>query len=151
MNQSGRMLIAVAGPYSAATAEARQRNLDAMNAAAAQMFRLGHIPVIGVNAALPVVDQLDPAERYENIMAISLAVVEKCDAILMIGESPGANRERDLMQQLGRPVYTSLSEVPILKRPFVDQRTLKATAPLHRQETARGNLRLQIAPVVSSL
>lgn len=112
MNQTGRMLIAVAGPYSAATAEARQRHLDSMNAAAADVFRLGHIPVIGVNAALPVVDQLDPADRNENIMAISLALVEKCDAILMIGESPGANRERDLIRQLNRPVFTGVEDIP---------------------------------------
>lgn len=106
------MLIAVAGPYSAATPEQRQRNLDALNLAAAEVFKRGHIPVIGVNAALPVAERLDPANRYENIMAISLAVVEKCDAILIIGESPGANRERDLIQSLGRPVFKSISEVP---------------------------------------
>jgi len=44
------MLIAVAGPYSADTPEQRQRNLDAMNEAAASVMKLGHIPVIGVNA-----------------------------------------------------------------------------------------------------
>ena len=47
------MLIAVAGPYSADTLEQRQRNLDAMNEAAAGVMNRGHIPVIGVNAALP--------------------------------------------------------------------------------------------------
>ena len=45
------MLIAVAGPYSADTPEQRQRNLDLMNDAAVDVVKLGHIPVIGVNAA----------------------------------------------------------------------------------------------------
>ena len=108
------MLIAVAGPYSAETTDARQRNLDAMNRAAAEVYQLGHVPVIGVNAALPVVEFLAVSEQdhYEAIMAISLAVVDKCDGILMIGESPGANRERDLIRAKGLPVYSSISELP---------------------------------------
>ena len=109
------MLIAVAGPYSADTLEERQGNLAAMNEAAAGVMRLGHIPVIGVNAALPVVECLGTdSNQYESIMAISLALVDKCDAILVIGESPGVNRERDLVQSKGRPVYWTLSEIPTL-------------------------------------
>ena len=108
------MLIAVAGPYSADTLEQRQRNLDAMNEAAAGVMNRGHIPVIGVNAALPVVECLGPdANRYESIMAISLALVDKCDAILIIGESAGVNRERDLIRSKGLAVYCDLSEIPI--------------------------------------
>lgn len=108
------MLIAVAGPYSAETTEARQRNLDAMNRAAAEVLKLGHVPVIGVNVALPVVEFLATEhDRYEAIMTISLAVVDKCDAILVIGESPGVNRERDLIRAKGLPVYNSLGEIPL--------------------------------------
>ena len=51
------MLIAVAGPYSAETAEQRQKNLEALNKAAAAVMKRGHIPVIGVNA-LPVLEWL---------------------------------------------------------------------------------------------
>jgi hypothetical protein len=106
------MLIAVAGPYSAPTPEKRQRNLDAMNDAAAAVYRRGHVPVIGVNAALPVLDSLDSEDEYEVIMKISLGVVERCDALLLIGESPGANRERDLVLSKGLPVYYSIDEIP---------------------------------------
>ena len=107
------MLIAVAGPYSAPTEAARQRNLAAMNRAAAEVYNLGHIPVIGVNAALPVVDFLGVSEpeRYEAIMAISLGIVDKCDAILIIGESPGVTRECDLVRAKRLPVYNSISEI----------------------------------------
>ena len=93
------MLIAVAGPYSAETPEQRQKNLEALNKAAAAVMKRGHIPVIGVNAALPVLEWLDPeVDRYEAIMTISLALVDKCDAILVIGESRGVKRERDLIR-----------------------------------------------------
>jgi hypothetical protein len=79
------MLIAVAGPYSSNTPEQRQRNLDAMNEAAARVMELGHTPVIGVNAALPVVECLGRPDtnHYEATMTISLALVDKCDAILV--------------------------------------------------------------------
>ena len=107
------MLIAVAGPYSADTPEQRQRNLDAMNEAAASVMKLGHIPVIGVNAALPVVECLgSEANRYEAIMATSLALVDKCDAILVIGESAGVNRERDLVKAKGLPIYWDVNDIP---------------------------------------
>ncbi len=111
------MMIAVAGPYSAPTAVQRQQNLDAMNRAAAELMRRGHIPVIGVNAALPVVEMLDSDDRYEAIMAISLAVVGCCDAILVIGDSPGVERERALFVAQGRPVYLSLKDVPEVPDP----------------------------------
>src|ERR1700694_6339640 len=107
------MLIAVAGPYSADTPEQRQRNLSARTEAAPAVMNRGHIPVIGVNAALPVVECLGPdANQYEAIMAISLALVDKCEAILIIGESAGVNRERDLGRSKGLPVYWNLNEIP---------------------------------------
>lgn len=108
------MLIAIAGPYSAQTIEQRQHNLEAMNKVAAGVMMRGHIPVIGVNAALPVVEWLGAeADRYEAMMAISLALVDKCEAILIIGESPGANRERDLVSSKGLPVYRDISDIPV--------------------------------------
>ena len=78
-----------------------------MNAAAAEGARRSHVPMLGVNVAA-----LDPVDVYAAIMAISLAAVDRCDAILVIGESPGANRERDLVAAKGLPVYRSIEEVP---------------------------------------
>jgi Domain of unknown function (DUF4406) len=107
------VLIAVAGPYSAETSEECQHNLEVMNKAAARVLKLGHIPVIGVNAALPVVECLGlDANRYEAIMTISLALVDKCDAILVLGESAGANRERELVKRKGLPVFWDVNDIP---------------------------------------
>ena len=106
------MLVAIAGPYSAPTPEQRMANLEAMNLAAVGVARRGHIPVIGVNAALAVVEALDPADVYAAMMAISLALVDRCDAILLIGESAGANREQDLVAAKNLPVYRKLEDVP---------------------------------------
>ncbi|RYZ48119.1 MAG: hypothetical protein EOP49_19485 [Sphingobacteriales bacterium] len=106
------MIIGVAGPYSAATAAERQQNLDRLNEAAAALLRLSHIPLIGMNAALPVVAGMQEGdERYKAIMDISMAVIDRCEALLLLAESPGANRERDLVLSKGLPVFTSIKEV----------------------------------------
>jgi hypothetical protein len=107
------MIIGVAGPYSAPTAEERQQNLDRMNEAAALLLAKGHIPLIGMNAALPVVDRArHKHDRYQAIMDISLAVIDTCEALLLLDESPGANRERDLVQSKGLPVFRTVDEIP---------------------------------------
>lgn len=105
------MIIGVAGPYSAPTAEERQQNLDRLNDAAARLLEMGHIPLIGMNAALPVVERSGIADKYNGIMEISLALIGACDALLLLAESPGANRERDLILSMGKPVFHSLDEV----------------------------------------
>jgi hypothetical protein len=106
------MIIAVAGPYSAPSETERKKNLDAMNAAAARLLEMGHTPLIGVNAALPVLEKSSVADPYEAIMAISMAVVSAADAILLIGESPGANREKNFLESRGKKVFRSLDEIP---------------------------------------
>ena len=106
------MLICVAGPYSAPTAEQRAANLAAMNQAAAALKRLGHDPMIGVNAALQVLDAAGFAYDHPWMMEISLALAGRCDAGLRIGRSPGADREMNLLASLGRPVFGSIEAVP---------------------------------------
>ncbi|MEM8791914.1 MAG: hypothetical protein AAGE80_09850 [Pseudomonadota bacterium] len=107
--------IMVAGPYRAGAAggEDRARNLRAMNEAALAVFAKGHVPVIGVNMALPMIEAAG-AERYDELMMpVSLALAERCDAILRIGgPSGGADREVELMRAQGKPVYSDLTEVP---------------------------------------
>lgn len=118
------MIIGVAGPYSAPTAAERQANLDAMNAAAARLLERGHVPLIGMNAALPVLDQADVEDAYAATMAISLAVIGACEGLLLLAESPGATKERDLVLGKGLPVYRRIEDVPsaapkpLGRRPF---------------------------------
>lgn len=109
------MIIAVAGPYSAPTSEQRAQNLQRLNTVAAQVWARGHIPVIGINAALPVLAEATDEwqDPYEASMAISLAAISGCEALLLVAESPGALRERDVFLQRGLPVYRHLDELPV--------------------------------------
>lgn len=106
------MIIAVAGKYSAETESERQANFDAMNEAAARLLEIGHTPLIGVNAALPVVERARVADKYEAIMQISMAVVSVADAILVISNSRGVDRERDFFLANGKPVFYSIEVIP---------------------------------------
>lgn len=106
------MIIAVAGPYSAPTETERLRNLQALNRTAARLLEMGHTPLVGVNAALPVLENYHGEDRYEAIMRISMALVDACGALLLTGESAGANRERDLILSKGLPVYYRVEDVP---------------------------------------
>lgn len=106
------MILGIAGPYSAANEEQRKANLERLNKAAAEVLKKGHVPLIGVNAALPIVAFLPDAERYEAIMKISMAMMDTCDALLFLAESAGAKRERDLFLAKRLPIYYSIEEVP---------------------------------------
>lgn len=106
------LLVLVAGPYSAPSAEGRAANLAALHRAAAEVARRGHLPVIGVDAALPVLEALGRPHTDPLMMAISLALAARCDGCLQIGHSPGADREAEALRNLGRPVWTQPGDLP---------------------------------------
>lgn len=105
------MIIGIAGPYSADTEAQKQINLDALNIAAARLLEKGHIPLIGINAALPIVQMSNLSDKYKALMDISMTVMDKCEGLLFLGESPGANRERDFILSKGLPVFYNIGEL----------------------------------------
>ena len=109
------MWIMVAGPYRAGSADAETRaaNLAVLNAAALAVWEKGHVPVISVNMALPMIAAAGEA-HYDALMApVSLALAERCDAVLRIGgASRGADREVELIRARGGRVFTALDAIP---------------------------------------
>ncbi len=106
------MWIMVAGPYSAPTPEERAANLRALNRVAAAVHGLGHLPVIGCNVALPVVAEASPDDENAMIMELSLAAAERCDGVLVVGESPGVEREVEVFRRAGKPVWSRIEDLP---------------------------------------
>jgi len=111
------MWIMIAGPYKsgAPTAEAQAANLRKLNEAAVALHRAGHLPVIGVNMALPMIEAAGgTTAAYEELMApVSLALAERCDACLRIGgPSQGADDEVRRFEAAGKAVYRALADVP---------------------------------------
>ena len=91
------------------------QNLLKLNRAAYEVFRKGHVPVVGVNCALPVIAAAESgAHAYDSIMMpLSLAMAERCDAILRIGGfCPGADEEVERVRRRGGVAYYSVGEIP---------------------------------------
>lgn len=109
------MWIMVAGPYSSGGADpaTRDARLAALNEAALALFRLGHVPVIGVNMALPVIAAAGPDQFDAIMMPLSLALAERCDGCLRIGgDSAGADAEAVRFAARGLPVWRDIADVP---------------------------------------
>jgi hypothetical protein len=117
MRRDEQMWIMVAGPYRTGSPDPAvwAQNLRRLNNAAYAIFRKGHVPIIGVNLALPVIDSAG-SELYEQIMApLSVSLTERCDAVLRIdGASQGADQEVERFLARGLPVFESADEIPTL-------------------------------------
>ena len=107
------------GPYRAGSSNPSiwAKNLERLNTAAAELFERGHVPVVGVNMALAVIERSGP-ESYERIMRpLSLQLAKRCDAMLRLdGPSPGADAEVQSFRRRGLPVFQSLDDIPSASR-----------------------------------
>ncbi len=108
------MWIMISGPYRSGSSdpEVWAENLRTLNMAALTLFRKGHLPVIGANMALPVIEAAGE-ESYDDIMMpLSLAPVDRCDAVLRIGgASKGADEEVERFRGRGVRIFFSIEEI----------------------------------------
>jgi hypothetical protein len=115
------MMILIAGPYRGGTnddPELMQKNLDKLESVALPIFRLGHIPLIGEWAALPLVrlaGSKKPGDDLWNEIQYPVAhrLLEKCDAVLRLeGESKGADNDVRIAKEKGLKIYYKLEDIP---------------------------------------
>ena len=118
------MMILIAGPYRSGTGDDPAKmaaNVQAMEALALPIYRVGHLPVLGEWFALPLValagSKRPGDEPFNEIFhPISERLLEKCDAVLRVG---GASQGADLMVELARKkglkVFHSLEEIPAVE------------------------------------
>ena len=117
-----RLMILVAGPYRSGTEgdPARiQANVDAMTATSLELWRRGHVPVMGEWFALPLIEAAvaagaDAADADREIFhPIAEALLARCDGCLRIGgASEGADRMVATTRAFGKAVWHSIEEVP---------------------------------------
>src|SRR4051794_35496427 len=103
--------IMVAGPISAPDENTKANNLRLLNKAALEVSKKGHTPIIAHNLASPIRDVDASQERQERYLSLCISLVERCDAILMVGRSPGADLEMNRFTTLGKKVFWKLSEI----------------------------------------
>ena len=115
------LMILVAGPYRSGTNDDPvliARNVAAMTEASLQLFRAGHLPVMGEWYALPLIEHagskhIGDAVFNEIFHPISRRLVAQCDGCLRIGgASAGADEMVALATQHGKTVYYALEEIP---------------------------------------
>ena len=114
------LMILVAGPYRSGTdgdPVRIQANVGAMTGTALELYRRGHLPVLGEWFALPLIEAAEAAGDDGAFDAmfhpIAEQVLGRCDACLRIGgASEGADRMVATARRLGKAVFTDLAEVP---------------------------------------
>jgi hypothetical protein len=115
------MMILVAGPYRSGTNDdplLMAANLAKLEAVTLQLFRAGHLPMIGEWVALPLLDlagSKHPGDApYEEILyPVAERLLQKCDAILRLdGASKGADEDVRIGMQRGLKIYYKLDDVP---------------------------------------
>ncbi len=110
------MCIWICGPYAGNGAGPTERaeNLRALNRAAIVIYERGHIPLIGANMALPMIEIMGTSDASHALrLPLSLALLERCDACLRLpGASEGSDREVEMFVASNRPVYFSAEDVP---------------------------------------
>lgn len=115
------MMILIAGPYRSGTGDDPQKmadNLRRLESVSYELFKAGHLPMIGEWVALPVWHiaggkSVGDALYNEIFHPTADRLIERCDAILRLeGASTGADNDVRLAQERGIPVYYSLGDVP---------------------------------------
>ncbi len=111
------LYILIAGPYTSGSSDKTvwMENHKELNRVAYEVYLKGHIPVIGVNMALPIIEAVGDEHFEQLMMPLSLAIADKCDAVLRVGgSSKGADEEVAIFVEKKLPVYTSLEDIPSL-------------------------------------
>lgn len=116
------LMILVAGPYRSGTNDDPlliAKNVEAMTEASLQLFRRGHLPVMGEWFALPLIEHAGSSGVGDGVFneifhPISRRLVAKCDACLRIGgASAGADEMVALARQHWKTVYFALEDVGV--------------------------------------
>ncbi len=122
---SEQLMILVAGPYRGGTNDDPakiQANVEAMEEMSLQVFRRGHLPVMGEWFALPLLKhagstKIGDAVFDEIFHPVARELIGKCDAVLRIGgPSGGADDMVATAQRLGKKVFRGLEQIPLRAR-----------------------------------
>ena len=120
MTTSSPLLILVAGPYRSGTndiPELIENNVRHMSETALEIYRLGHLPVLGEWFALPLIETAGSKEMGDDIWnelfhPVAIRLISKCDAVLRIGgPSSGADEMIRIGREQGKKILFSLSEI----------------------------------------
>ena len=115
------LMILVAGPYRSGTADDPEKiaaNVRHMEQVALQVYRKGHIPVLGEWLALPLIQQAGSRHLGDEIFTelfhpAAMRLLDRCDAVLRIGgTSLGADEMVRSAQEQGKIIFLHAEDIP---------------------------------------
>ena len=118
-------MILVAGPYRSGTHDDPNliaANVKAMTDAALEIYKMGHLPVLGEWFALPLIEAAGSQKIGDPIFneifhPVAVQLIDHCDAVLRIG---GASAGADEMVNTGgakkKIIFHSIKEIPVVGR-----------------------------------
>ncbi|MEA5257616.1 DUF4406 domain-containing protein [Arcicella aquatica] len=118
------MMILVAGPYRSGTNDNPaliEANVKAMTDIALELYRMGHIPVLGEWFALPLIEAAGSKEVGDAIFnkifhPIAIKLISHCDAVLRIGgTSTGADEMVNVGLAKGKMVFYDVREIGVVE------------------------------------
>lgn len=120
MHRNKPLLILVAGPYRSGTNDDQLligANVKAMTDMALELYKMGHMPVLGEWFALPIIEAAGSKNVGDEIFneifhPIAIRLIDHCDAILRIGgASSGADEMVTIGQARGKIIFHNKSEI----------------------------------------
>lgn len=121
---SSSLMILVAGPYRSGTNDNPDliaANVKAMTDTALEIYRMGHLPVLGEWFALPLIETAGSKKMGDDIFneifhPVAVKLIDHCDAVLRIGgASSGADEMVNTGKAKGKIIFYSKNEIPVLK------------------------------------
>ena len=121
MKASKPLMILVAGPYRSGTndiPELIEANVKAMSDTALELYRMGHMPVLGEWFALPLIEAAGSKEVGDEIFngifhPIAVQLIDHCDAVLRIGgASSGADEMVKTGELKGKIIFLDKANIP---------------------------------------
>jgi len=119
------LMILVAGPYRSGTndnPELIAANVKAMTDAALELYRMGHLPVLGEWFALPLIEAAGSKKIGDDVFneifhPVAIKLIDHCDAVLRIGgASSGADEMVRTGKAKGKIIFYSKNEIPAIKQ-----------------------------------
>lgn len=121
MDKKKSLLILVAGPYRSGTNDNPDLialNVKAMTDTALELYKMGHMPVLGEWFALPLIEAAGSKEIGDKIFndyfhPVAIRLISHCDAVLRIGgPSAGADEMVNVGRESGKIIFVDKSEIP---------------------------------------
>ena len=118
------LMILVAGPYRSGTNDDPQliaANVKGMTDTALEIYKKGHMPMLGEWFALPIIEAAGSKQIGDDIFTelfhpIAFRLIDHCDAILRIGgASKGADDMVTAGREKGKIIFMDKEEVPEVK------------------------------------